>query len=283
MKIVLNTGTKVTIIFLIAVILLVGYKYRINIKYFIKGFLPVTVLKQPPDVEGTKIIFFHHSTGNNIWNGGVSEWFENINKNNNKNYHIVEQHFPLEFRNYPYDYWNIWINHQGDEPYGNNPTLEMITKLYDVIIWKHCYPVGDIEEDIGKPDISSAEKRIENYKLQYNALKKKMHQFPNNKFIVWTGAVLVKNATTEQHAKRSKVFFDWVRNEWDEPGDNIFLWDFYSLETDGELYFKNEYSSGLTDSHPNIVFSKKAAVRMGQRIVDVIEGKGDTSDITGKQ
>ena len=90
---------------------------------------------------------------------------------------------------------------EGPNPYMEEPTLEILTKEYDVIIFKHCFPGSRILEDTGNPDINSDEKRIENYKLQYNALKQKMHEFPNNKFIVWTPAVNTKNQMTEDEAK----------------------------------------------------------------------------------
>ena len=162
------------------------------------------------------------------------------------------------------------------------PTLEMLIRKYDVIIWKHCFPVSDILPDDTIPDINSEKKTLGNYKLQYAALKEKMHKFPNTIFIVWTGAALVKGATTEEKAQRAKNFFNWVRYSWDEPGDNIFLWDFYQLETDGGLYMKDEYASGIKDSHPNPSFSAKVYPLFCQRIVDIIETGGNKTTLTGE-
>lgn len=87
--------------------------------------------------------------------------------------------------------------------------------------WKHCFPVSGIEEDKGDPDIDSEDKRTENYKLHYTALKTKIPDFPKNKFVVWTGAAQVKNVTlrermisilkgksiVEENAKRARAFF----------------------------------------------------------------------------
>ena len=113
------------------------------------------------------------------------------------NFPTTSEGYP--WANYPYDYYNIWVKHAGDAPYQGEPTLEMLTKEYDVIVWKHCYPVGNILPDTGTPDVDSAEKRLENYKLQYAELKEKMRSFPDTKFIVWTGAALTE-ATT--HSRR---------------------------------------------------------------------------------
>ncbi len=246
--------------------------------------------------EGMKIVFLHHSTGDLIWQGGVPEWFEQYNRENGTDYRIAEQAFPKNMGNYPYDYWNVWVDHAGTEAFMKEPTLEILTRKYDVIIWKHCFPVSNIREDTGDPIIGSDEKRIENYRPQYMALKAKMREFPAKRFIVWTGAARVKNtslinriisvlmrkSSDEEKARRVRTFFDWVKNEWDEPGDNIYLWDFYELETEGGIYLKKEFAAGSGNSHPSSTFSQLVAPFFCQRIVDVIEGRGDTANITGR-
>jgi len=239
------------------------------------------------DTTGTVTgIFLHHSTGSNIWGGGVPALVTQYNTAHDTDYQISEQNFPKDspygWSNYPYDYWNIWVNNAGEVAYMEEPTLEILSEQYDLIIWKHCFPVSGIGPDTGNPDISSSSKTIENYMLQYNALKAKMLEFPSVKFIVWTGAALVESQTTEEQAARSRTFFEWVKNEWDEPGDNIFIWDFYELETEGGNVLLSEYASSSGDSHPNSTFSQTVAPYFVQRIVDVIEGRGDSGSITGQ-
>lgn len=236
--------------------------------------------------KDVKILFLHHSTGNNVWKGGVPKWFKEFNGKNGANYRITEQAFPKKrpygWANYPYDYWNIWVKNAGDKPFMKEATLEMLTPQYEVIVFKHCFPVASVKEDDGKPDIASDKKTIANYKLQYEALKEKMRSFPETRFIVWTGALLAEDDTSPENAERAAEFFKWVRDQWDEPGDNIFIWDFATVEGEGGLYLKKEYQAGAGDSHPNKEFCRKAAPLFAQRIVDVIEGRGDTSDVTGK-
>lgn len=238
-----------------------------------------------------KIIFLHHSTGDVINNGEirsipflnkfikqesyVSKWLKEYNSTNETNYVIDEQYFPKReiygWNNYPYDYYNIWVKNAGEQPYMSEPTLEILTKQYNLIIFKHCFPVSNILPDINQPDINSSEKSIENYKLQYLALKQKMNDFPNTKFLIWTGAALLETHSSIENASRAKAFFDWVKNEWDSPDDNIYIWDFYGLETEGGLFLKPEYAEGLKDSHPNQSFAKRVSPLFCQRIVDVIE------------
>ena len=235
-----------------------------------------------------KAIFLHHSTGKTILRGcaskylyklfkkgDIQKWFKKYNENNNTNYSFKEQNFPNKdpygWKNYPYDFYNIWVKNAGKNLFMGEPTLEILTKEYGLIIWKHCFPVSNIKEDTGNPDINSEEKRLENYKLQYNALKKKMHEFPKTKFLVWTGAALVKESTTKEKAIRMQSFVNWVKNDWNEQGDNIFIWDFYSLETEGGLYLKEEYAMGKDDPHPNKSLSKKVAPIFGEKIVEVFK------------
>jgi len=234
--------------------------------------------------EDARIILLHHSTGECIWNGGVPQWFQAYNARNGTRYVIAERNFPKEspygWENYPYDYWNIWVRHGGPKPFQEEPTLEILAAQYNVIVLKHCFPVSNIEHYTGSPDVESNEKRAENYRLQYAALKKKMRQFRHVRFLVWTGAAQVENDTDEAQARRARAFFDWVKAKWDEKGDNIYVWDFHELETEGGLYAKTAHTSG--DAHPNEAFSSRVAPMLCQRIVDVIQGRGDATSLLGR-
>ena len=170
------------------------------------------------DESAYKIMFLHHSTGQVIWEGknsgikkitgifnkskAVPDWFENYNKTNGTNFFITEQVFPKAkpygWNNYPFDYYNIFVKNSGDKPYLEEPTLEMLTKDYDMIIFKHCFPAGNINESSDSADINSAEKTVENYKSQYLALKEKLIQFPDTKFLIWTTAALVESQLQRQ-------------------------------------------------------------------------------------
>jgi len=231
------------------------------------------------------ILYLHHSTGGVVWQGGVPAWLDQYNAAHGTGYRAEERAFPKAepygWANYPYDYWNIWVEHAGEAAFRDEPTLEMLTPDCDVIVLKHCYPVSNVDEDTGAADITSSDKRLENYYLQYGALKEKMRQFPNTKFIVWTGAALVEGKVSEANGQRARRFFEWVRDEWDEPGDNIFVWDFYELETEGGLWLKPEYAVAPDNSHPNEEFARRVAPLFGQRLVDVLEGRGDSGDVTG--
>jgi len=253
--------------------------------------------------DGMSIILLHHSTGGVIWDGDLSQvnpdvvrdnprlksqiplLFAQYNKETSKDYLIKEMSFPKAepygWNNYPFDYYNIWVKNSGVKAFMKEPTLEILTDQYNVIIFKHCFPSSNIVADDIEADINSDIKSLQNFKLQYEALRDKLHEFPDNKFILFTGAVQVRQFLTEEEAYRAREFHDWVTQEWDQPEDNIFLWDLYQLQTEEGLYFKDEYAVSPEDSHPNKTFAGRAATLLFNRIIDVIYNGGKTTTLAG--
>ncbi len=260
--------------------------------------------------DGERIVFLHHSTGEAIWNGTpsftsrvirkISPTFayrfykqaplpfiiKKHNRKNAKNYVIKDLQFPMKtpygWKNYPFDYYNIWVKNGQEDFYMEEPTLNKLTRDYDMIIFKHCYPVSNIMEATDSADINSEVKTLPNYQLQYMALKEKLHEYPDNKFLLFTAAAQVKAKITEEEAERTEEFVNWVINEWDEPDDNIFIWDLYNLQTAGDKYLKDEFAYSPTDSHPNPKFSGWAVKLLANRIIDVIENNGKSTSLTGE-
>ena len=252
------------------------------------GLLDSTLLTVTAGSSGAvRIAYLHHSTGGNVWAGGIPAFFTAYNAAHGTKYQITEITYPATsggypWANYPYDYWNLWVNHTGASQDQGELNLDQIDANYDVIVFKHCYPVSDIEADNGSPSLSSPYQTMANYQLQYAALKTRMKQFPTKKFILWTGPARNIGSTSPANALRAQSFVSWVKSTWNEPGDNIFLWDFYALETAGTAPYMNDtFASAASDPHPNPTFSATVAPYISQRIVDVIEGRGDTASITG--
>lgn len=268
--------------------------------------------KHPGGSDNVNIIFLHHSTGQYIWNGNrttalskrvgkintrlshifykqasLPRLFKRYNKDHNTNFNITESVFPKAkpygWKNYPYDYFNIWVKNAGNNAFMEEPTLEILTKKFQVIIFKHCFPVSNILANADSIDINSEYRSIENYMLQYLALRDKLSEFKNTKFILFTGAVRVKSEISEDEAKRAREFFTWVRNEWDLPGNNIYIWDLYYLQAGGGLYFKDKNAYSGTNSHPNKVFSEYASELLFNRIIDIITTDGSQTSLSGER
>ena len=261
----------------------------------------------PHPARSQRIVFLHHSTGEIVWRGGIPQFIQSWNIAHGTNYEIselaypsaaggharlrkllparifnklVSDHYPWD--NQPYDYWNLWVAHSGENRDRSELNLDDLARSYDVIVFKHCFPVSEVAAADGSPSVSSPIRTLANYELQYEALKKRMHQFPQTRFIVWTGPALTQAASNPEDAARARQFSAWVKNTWDEKGDNLFVWDFRELETGGGLFLTPENAQGPANSHPAKALAEKIAPLMGRRIVDVIEGRGDSSSLTGQ-
>lgn len=248
--------------------------------------------------QEAKIIFLHHSTGGMIYDDGHVE--DSINAYNSRygtNYTTKSKNYPYkpyEWKNYPYDYWNIWINgycekYKGEKTYPNVKCLEDLCEEYDVIIFKHCYPGADILEDTKSPDIGSKRKSLENYKLQYRTLRDKFSEFPDNDFIVWT---LVPRhrlyPKAPENAPRAKEFVDWINNEWltenNQKYDNIHVFDYFSLAAETDitvlqpnvpycLKYKYEHSHEDNNSHPNKLACQEIGPKFYEFIIETINNR----------
>ncbi len=122
------------------------------------------------DCNAQRIIFLTHSVGSGLYKEGkISEWFTQYNSENGTDILINRRSYPADpypWDNNPYDYWNVWLN-------GNcsKECFPSLLEKYDIVIMKHCYTAAKIEEDINAPDIASDRKSLENYKLQYRAIR----------------------------------------------------------------------------------------------------------------
>jgi uncharacterized protein YjdB len=236
-----------------------------------------------------KIIFLHHSTGAGVYTGGkVAEWINNYNSEHATNYLIFERSYPnapYEWANYPFDYWNLWINRQCDNSGTNIACLDQLCSDFDVIIFKHCFPGAAISTDIPSPTVNSNVKCLANYKLQYRTLLNLMDSYPNKKFIVWTLAPLHRLATSAESAARAREFVYWVKNTWliedDNAHPNVFIFDFFGLAAElnnspvnGQvncLRYDYEGSHTENDSHPNTLANQTIGPIFAQFIVNVVE------------
>ena len=251
-----------------------------------------------------RIVLLRHSTGGNVFDeGGVAKWFRNFNAENGTSYDISMRAYPdspYSWKNYPYDYWNLWVNSKSPANPNSSgvDTLENLAREYDMIIFKHCFPGSDIESDSGSSSVSSSRKTLGNYKLQYRALRDKFDSMPETIFMVWTLAPRHRMNTSKSQAARAKQFVDWVRDSWlTEDGKahpNIFVFDFWSNVAEtrqrpakGEtntLRYEYERSHRDSDSHPNSTANRTVGPIFAQQVVDAIATfeAGHSDDQSGR-
>lgn len=232
------------------------------------------------------IIFLHHSTGNIIYtDGNVPGRISDYNAAHSSNYVIQDRYYPNKpypWANYPYDYWNLWVNGSCRADTPNIHCLDQLTADYQVVIFKNCFPVSNIEADTGSPDITSPRKSLENYKLQYAAVRDKLQEYPHTLFIFWTGAPLHRLATTPEKAARARQFAAWVKNEMLVGGTyaNIRVFDYFDLTagSDNMLRYAYEKSHTGRDSHPNTLAATDVGPVFARFIIDSAQ---DFFDSTG--
>lgn len=235
-----------------------------------------------------KAIFLHHSTGNGVYTkGSVKNWISSFNTQNHTNFSVTEISYPdtpYPWSNYPYDYWKLWINGSCDNTQEKIQCLDKFCQDYEMIIFKHCYPGAHIEKDYNNGSVSSPERTLNNYKLQYRALLQLIDQHPSNKFMVWTLVPLHRNATDAEEAQRASEFVDWVKNSWlKEDGKehpNVFIFDFFSLAAElnenpdsGMQYclkYVYETNHDDADSHPNLLANQTTGPMFAAEIVKVL-------------
>jgi hypothetical protein len=64
-------------------------------------------------------------------------------------------------------------------------------------------------------------------------------------------------------------------DEWDEKGDNIFIWDYYKYQTEGSLYLLDKNAYNPNNSHPNRYFSTMVALLFFEYIIEVIKSDSE--------
>ena len=243
------------------------------------------------EIHGQSAIFLHHSTGQGVFvDGKVASWINQYNSKNGTNYTVTARAYPgtpYPWENYPYDYWNLWLNGQCSTVDANTQCLGNILQSYDMVIFKHCFPGAGIGPDQGTPAVNSPVKTIGNYKLQYRALRNLMDQYPAKKFIVWTLAPLHRLGTTTEEATRAREFVNWVKSTWlSEDGKthpNIYIFDFYNLVAESNtnpvngkvncLKYEYEISHSNGDSHPNLLANQTVGPVFAEFIVNTFKGQ----------
>lgn len=238
--------------------------------------------------QKNRAIFLHHSTGGDLYSRGkVADWIITYNSTKGTSFHMDIRTYPdtpYTWANYPYDYWKLWVNKNCINSNPNIECLSSIASNYDLIIYKHCYPGAAIAVDVGKPDVTSSRQSLENYKLQYRALRTLMDEMPDKKFMVWTLAPLHQLATSVDAANRANEFAKWVKTQWltedGKPHTNIFIFDFFSLAAEmnenpangKQLCLKYDYEDSHTsnNSHPNTLANTTIGPLFAQAVVKVL-------------
>jgi hypothetical protein len=114
---------------------------------------------------------------------------------------------------------------------------------YDVIAFKSCFPVSNIE---------SADQLAE-YESHYLSIRDRMDQYPDKIFIVLTPPPEILADTDTEAAARARAFADWLTSDEYLGGHpNVFTFDFFDLLADPSTdTLRVDYQTDEHDAHPN--------------------------------
>ncbi|MFO7971367.1 MAG: right-handed parallel beta-helix repeat-containing protein [Desulfobacterales bacterium] len=207
----------------------------------------------------TKLIFIHHSCGEN-WladnNGGLGQVLMN------NNYYVSDTNYGWgpngigdrtdighwwEWFNGPQHttYMSALYSESEDHSYGRYSRLsEDPGGENEIIMFKSCFPNSYLE---GSPDSSpntgdnplrgrdaySEHMTVANAKGIYLDLLDYFSTRPDKLFIAITAPPLKESATDSSHAANARAFNNWLVNSWlaDYEADNVAVFDFYNVLT----------------------------------------------------
>jgi hypothetical protein len=114
---------------------------------------------------------------------------------------------------------------------------------YDVIAFKSCFPVSDIQSD----------DQLTEYKSYYLSIRDRMDQYPDKIFIVLTPPPQVAAYTETEAAARARAFANWLASDEYLGGHpNVFTFDLFDLLADPSInVLRADYQADKYDAHPN--------------------------------
>jgi len=202
--------------------------------------------------EFSHVMLLHHSTGANlIEQGGVRQrltelGYEFYDHGYNDDGLVLSdgtwtgRNFDVPGDNTdPDGYAEIFAQPLHDPP---DNTFSHLME-YDVIAFKSCFPVSNIESDA----------QLAEYRSYYLSIRDRMDQYPNNIFIVVTQPPEIPNDTDSETAARARAFSDWLASEEYLNGhENVFTFNFFDLLADpSDNMLLAEYRTDEWDAHPN--------------------------------
>ena len=269
---------------------------RITLNFFIGGFLLLSTaaatqsapMRQadnpnPPD-SAVKLIFIHHSTGENWLADGYGDLGQTLDQNN---YFVSDTNYGWgpetigDRTDIPN--WTEWFASDMTPAYmaalfsESGQNADYTRTLSDpggenvIIMFKSCFPNSALE---GRPDDPSGayeELSVSGAKYVYNTSLQYFATRPDKLFVVITAPPLSDGT----HAKNARAFNNWLLDDWLRENNytlnNVAVFDFYNILTSADAHHRVNngqvehvlgkrntlaYPSG--DDHPSEKGSRKA-------------------------
>ena len=233
----------------------------------------VKALNNPnPPSEVVKLVFVHHSVGDNWLNDGDGNLGAALGDNN---YYVSDTYYnwgPDSIGSYTdIGHWWRWFRGPSSSTYlsalynTTNQNANYTRPMADpggeneIIMFKSCYPNSNLE---GNPDdppttgdnplrgesVSSPYHTVGNAKGIYNDLLEYFQTRQDKLFVMITAPSVMD----ETYAENARAFNNWLVNDWlaDYPYRNVVVFDFYNvLTTNGGDADTNDYGWSTGNHH----------------------------------
>lgn len=266
---------------------------RLVIVFFLFGILGATVISvfaqtedhSPPE-RPVKLIFIHHSTGENWLTDDYGNLGRVLGENN---YFVSDTNYgwgPDSIGdNTDYHNWIEWFVGPGssrylDALYNESGQNSYFTRnLIDpggenqIVMFKSCFPNSDLTGNPDDPASDGEWYTVGHAKFVYNRLLEYFETRPDKLFVVITPPPLIDTT----HAENARQFSRWLVEDWqvenNYPLNNVAVWDFHNVLTDPDNHHRfldgviehiiHNGNGGLYydsdgDDHPNIAGSQVA-------------------------
>ncbi len=237
----------------------------------------------PPD-DPVKLIFVHHSTGENWLTDEYGYLGRTLGENN---YFVSDTNYgwgpdaigdrtdiPNWLEWFASDRTPAYMQALFNETSQNSSytrTLDDPGGENQIIMFKSCFPNSDLYGNPDDPATPGTEMTVGNAKYVYNEILKYFATRPDKLFVVITQPPL----SDPTNAANARAFTDWLANDWLEENNytlpNVAVFDFYNVLTAEDAHHRLNngiierlipvsdtlhYPSG--DDHPNPRGSQKA-------------------------
>ena len=237
----------------------------------------------PPD-QVVKLIFIHHSTGENWLEDGYGDLGMMLGQNN---YYVSDTNYGWgpdgigDLTDIPH--WMEWFRSERttvfmDALYNENGQNSGYTRTLSdpggdnqVILFKSCYPNSALRGHPNDPPGTVADRTVAGSKYVYNQLLEYFDTQPDKLFVVITAPPL-RDPT---YAANARAFNQWLMTDWLQENNydrnNVMVFDFYNVLTGPDSHHR--YQDGgiqhivgdsdtlhypTNDDHPSAEGSKKA-------------------------
>lgn len=230
-------------------------------------FLPLLGAGYLVPVPAIRIIFLHHSCGENLINqGNVREELTALG------YEFYDHGYNdtgLRLADGSYAGTNFDVPGDNTDPDGlaaifaqplHDPPDNAFSHLmeYDVIVFKSCYPTSNISSD----------EHLAEYKSYYLSIRNRMDQYPQTMFIIVTQPPQVPGDSSPDEAVRARALVNWLQSDEYLAGHpNVFTFDFFGLLAGDDDFLRAEYRFDDYDGHPN----EQANRNIGPLFVEFID------------